>query len=205
MQKYGCCNAAYVVGDVVMLPVYSHSVFNEAFYNLILRVSRLSGTADYVPITVSGELLSELDMLCEGERLSVSGQLRSYNKLVEGSGRLVITVFGKNIIKLSKEAECDNEIRLVGSVCKPVVYRKTPLAREITDILLAVNRAYGKSDYLPCIAWGKNARSLQTLSVGDSISIVGRLQSREYTKRDENGNTSVRTAYEVSINEYELL
>lgn len=198
-------NSAYVVGDVVSSPVFSHSIFSEEFYRLVLKVPRLSGISDYIPITVSGETLSDLGELTQGERLAVSGQLRSYNKPVDGMNRLVITVFSRNIIKLSLEAECDNEIMLTGCICKPVIYRRTPLFREIGDILLAVNRAYGKSDYLPCITWGKNARCAQTLNVGDIIEMTGRLQSREYTKRDSDGNSYIRTAYEVSISEFTVI
>jgi len=174
----------------------SHEVMNEPFYSGILLVKRLSGAVDRLPVTIPGKLLAD-DMLPVNQMIMIAGQVRSYNKVVESSGRLMVTLFAQNI-----SFGCDNDtlnrVELVGALCKPPVYRSTPFGREICDMMLAVNRAFGKSDYIPCIAWGRNAQYASRFHVGDRVRIGGRLQSREYQKLMENGEYMVRNAFEVS-------
>ncbi len=173
----------------------SHRIYGEAFYTFFLECGRLSENTDTLPVTISERLLVR-HPLCEGALVCVTGQLRSYNKLVDGKVRLYLTIFAREL------TDCDgpqNEITLMGFVCKPPVYRVTPFGREITDMLVAVNRAYNKSDYIPCIVWGRNARYASGFAVGDKISASGRVQSRQYEKQLENGSHTLRTAYEVSI------
>lgn len=174
----------------------SHEVMNEPFYSGILLVKRLSGTVDRLPVTLPGKLITGAEWP-QDALLSVQGQVRSYNKVVEGAGRLMVTLFAQHV---SAGAENDtlNRVELAGSICKPPVYRSTPFGREICDLMLAVNRAFGKSDYIPCIAWGRNAQYAARFKVGDRLRITGRLQSREYQKLLENGEYISRNAFEVS-------
>lgn len=175
---------------------FSHTLFGENFYTFHLCVPRLSGAKDILPVTV-GE--RALDAFPEpGAELVVMGQLRSYNRETPEGNRLLVTVFARRLFPRAPEEPYHNEIALTGYVCKPPVYRTTPFDREIADLLIAVNRAYRKSDYLPVIAWGRNARFAGGLSVGDCISVEGRIQSREYQKLRPDGSAIVRTAYEVS-------
>ena len=174
----------------------SHEVMNEPFYSGTLAVKRLSGAVDNLPVTIPGKLLavSQIDR----ERLILmSGQVRSYNKVVDGSGRLMVTLFAQSMTETS-ENDTMNRVSLTGVLCKPPIYRSTPFGREICDMMLAVNRAFGKSDYIPCIAWGRNAQYAARFHVGDTVRLTGRLQSREYQKLLENGEYMVRNAYEVS-------
>lgn len=187
-------NSVGVAGRLEGL-MLSHKIFGEAFYTFYLECERLSEKADILPVTVSERLLMR-HPLCEGSEIFVKGQLRSYNKLVDGKVRLYLTVFAREIEDKSSQV---NEIELLGYVCKPPVYRVTPFGREITDMLVAVNRAYNKSDYIPCIVWGRNARYAADFEVGDKISVFGRMQSREYEKVLEDGGKITRTAYEVSV------
>lgn len=173
----------------------SHKIYGEAFYTFLLECNRLSDKADLLPVTVSERLLARRP-LCEGATVFVKGQLRSYNKLVDGRIRLYLTVFARDI---GEATGAVNEIELRGFVCKPPVFRVTPFGREITDMLIAVNRAYNKSDYIPCIVWGRNARFAAGFEVGDKATLFGRVQSREYEKVQENGEKLIRTAYEVSV------
>lgn len=190
-------NVVYLTGRVAEEPKYSHQVFGEGFYETKVEVERLSGLVDVIPVTVSERLLGEGDFE-EGKYVSVSGQFRSYNKIADGKSRLMLTVF---VRETNEELPPNtNKIELIGYVCKPPVYRTTPFKREIADVLIAVNRAYNKSDYIPCIAWGRNARFAEKLVVGDKVGLSGRIQSREYRKTDENGVESVRVAYEISVN-----
>jgi len=175
----------------------SHEVMNEPFYSGTLVVKRLSGAADRLPITIPGKLLavSEID----GDRLLlVQGQVRSYNKVVDGSGRLMVTLFAQSMTE-TVENDTLNKTTLTGALCKPPIYRSTPFGREICDMMIAVNRAFGKSDYIPCIAWGRNAQYASHFKVGDRVKVTGRLQSREYQKLTESGEYIVRNAYEVSV------
>ena len=174
----------------------SHAVMNAPFFAGVLQGKRRSGAIDRIPITVPGKLLAQ-DGLPTDQLLMIGGQVRSYNKVVENAGRLMVTLFAQSI-----SFGCDNDtlnrVELAGALCKPPVYRSTPFGREICDMMLAVNRAFGKSDYIPCIAWGRNAQYASRFQVGDRVRIGGRLQSREYQKLMENGEYMVRNAFEVS-------
>lgn len=195
-----CTNRVTLSGSVKGELIYSHSVYSEAFYTCFLQVPRLSGAMDVLPVTISERLLASC-AAADGASVTVSGQLRSYNKFFQGASRLILTVFAQEIATGGEPA---NTIALTGYLCKPPTYRVTPFSREITDILLAVNRSYNKSDYIPAIAWGRNARFSGALCVGDCLSITGRVQSREYRKQFPDGAEEIRTAYEVSIATLEL-
>lgn len=194
-------NRAYVAGKVLSAPVFSHEVMGERFYDFVLGVRRLSEQEDEIPVTVSDRLFLSEDELAVGTTVAVEGQLRSYNKIVDGKSKLVLRIFARELCEPSGEAP--NIIELEGYVCKTPVYRTTPFKREICDLLLAVNRAYNKSDYIPAIAWGRNARYAGEFKVGDRVSVVGRIQSRVYQKTLENGTVENRTAYEVSVSKME--
>ncbi|MGX8705525.1 MAG: single-stranded DNA-binding protein [bacterium] len=174
----------------------SHEVMNEPFYTGTLAVRRLSGTVDRLPVTIPGKLMALLPE-DRNKLLLVSGQVRSYNKVIDGAGRLMVTLFAQ-AIQETTENDTLNRVTLIGALCKPPVYRSTPFGREICDMMLAVNRAFGKSDYIPCIAWGRNAQYAARFGVGDRVRLTGRLQSREYQKLTESGEYLVRNAYEVS-------
>lgn len=190
-------NRVFLSGEVLTPPAFSHEVFGEGFYEFMLSVLRLSNQCDVLPVTVSERLLGEARITI-GKRISVSGQFRSYNKLYENHSKLMLTVFARTIEEYDDELN-PNTIELDGYICKKPMYRTTPFKREICDILLAVNRAYNKSDYIPCIAWGRNARFVNTLEVGQHIGLSGRIQSREYLKQLGDGRQETRTAYEVSV------
>ncbi len=195
-------NKVYLSGVVSTTPEFSHEVMGEGFYDFTLDVGRLSGQCDKVPLTISERLMGDLPLEV-GETIGVYGQLRSYNKVVGERSKLVLKVFVRELG--IGDDQNPNYIEIEGFVCKPTVYRTTPFGREICDVLVAVNRAYNKSDYIPCIAWGRNARFAETFSVGDKILITGRIQSREYQKGLDDGTYENRTAYEVSINKIEKL
>ncbi|MGI6174934.1 MAG: single-stranded DNA-binding protein [Christensenellales bacterium] len=188
-------NVVTLSGIVASNPKFSHSLFHDKFYTFTLASKRLSNYQDLLPVTISESMCC--CGLQEGDSVYINGQLRSYNKFLEGSSRLILTVFAREMEKMQCEPE--NNIMLTGYICKPVVFRTTPFNREIADILLAVNRQYNKSDYIPCIAWGKNARFASMLETGQRVNIQGRVQSREYEKKLDNGCVVRRTAYEVSI------
>lgn len=190
-------NKVYVMGEIVSDGTFSHEVYGEGFYEFYLKVLRLSGQTDILPITVSERLIASGGLCC-GSVIAAVGQFRSYNKLEGGRSKLMLTVFVREIVEASTTRN-PNSIVLSGYICKPPVYRTTPFNREIADVLVAVNRAYNKSDYIPCIAWGRNARFVRELNVGDKIAISGRIQSREYQKRLSESEVAVRTAYEVSV------
>ena len=190
-------NKVFIMGEIVGEANFSHEVYGEGFYELKVKVMRLSGQADLLPVTVSERLISEHE-LTPGATLCALGQFRSYNKLENGRSRLMLTVFVREIVD-APAARNPNSIVLSGYICKPPVYRTTPFNREIADLLLAVNRAYNKSDYIPCIAWGRNARFVQNLKVGDRVALSGRIQSREYVKRLSENEQVTMTAYEVSV------
>ena len=189
-------NKVYIMGEIVSDAVFSHEVYGEGFYEFFVRVMRLSGQADILPITVS-ERLIQGSALSKGSSICALGQFRSYNKLENGKSRLMLTVFVREILD-EIPGKNPNSILLSGYICKPPVYRTTPFNREIADILVAVNRAYNKSDYIPCIAWGRNAQYAARFGVGEKICLTGRLQSREYQKLMDNGEYITRSAYEVS-------
>jgi primosomal replication protein N len=206
MEESKCTNSIYLMGEMLSPLKYSHTVYGEGFYNFEMGVSRLSGKMDVLPLTVSERIL-DFSPVYEGEVFSVTGQIRSYNKRNEdGSNRLLITVFIKEIIKEPETQQKNaNEVTLEGYVCKPTTYRVTPLGREITDMLLAVNRAFNKSDYIPCIVWGRNAKFAKKFVPGNKLAVCGRLQSRDYEKALDSGDIIVRTAFEVSLNNIEQL
>ena len=193
-------NKVYLSGIVSESPEFSHEVMGEGFYDLTLDVQRLSGQSDKVPLTISERLMGDVS-LDIGEKIGVYGQLRSYNKVVGERSKLVLKVFVRELG--IGDDQNPNYIEIEGYVCKPTIYRTTPFGREICDVLLAVNRAYNKSDYIPCIAWGRNARYAQSFEVGDKVIVSGRIQSREYQKVLEDGSHESRVAYEVSINKIE--
>ena len=209
-------NYLTLVGKVTGEKKFSHEIYGERFYIFNLEIPRLSGVADIIPITISERLINE-DTLAEGQKLLVKGQFRSYNSYESEKNRLILTVFAKDIKVISEEEQSEeenemtkkdvvtNEVVLIGYICKKPIYRQTPFGREIADILLAVNRAYNKSDYIPCIAWGRNARFCQNLEVGSQIKLVGRVQSRTYEKKHEDGSVETRVAYEVSVGSLEVI
>jgi len=197
-------NKVKVAGRVNSPLVFSHEIYGEGFYNFELSVPRLSNYVDILPVTISERLIGELD-LNEGVEVVIDGQLRSYNKLVDGNNRLILTVFARELYLKKEEIRNPNEIFLNGYICKKPIYRTTPFNREIADVLLAVNRPYNKSDYIPAIAWGRNARFCQKLEVGDNVKVWGRIQSRPYQKRLPNGEVLEKVAYEVSISKMEVV
>ena len=197
-------NQVTVIGEVVSEFIYSHEVFGEGFYMVDIRVKRLSSSSDRIPVMVS-ERLVDVTQDHRGACIMVSGQFRSYNRHEEQKNRLVLSVFAREIEFIDEEPDGakTNHILLEGYMCKRPVYRKTPLGREIADLLLAVNRPYGKSDYIPCICWGRNARYASGFEVGEHVQVIGRIQSREYIKRLSETETQKRTAYEVSVSKLE--
>ncbi|MGL5675023.1 MAG: single-stranded DNA-binding protein [Cellulosilyticaceae bacterium] len=199
-------NEVLIIGRVVSELVFSHKVYGEGFYSFNLEVPRLSDSADILPVTVSERLLPSLGNI-EGKIFDISGQFRSYNQYEDGKNRLILTIFALEITEVSEQELLKNKntIYLDGFVCKDPVYRTTPFGREITDLLLAVNRSYHKSDYIPCITWGRNARYAQGLKTGAHIQVWGRIQSREYQKKLESGDVISKVAYEVSISKMEIV
>ena len=191
-------NKVYLSGTIESEPVFSHELYGEGFYEFTLRVPRLSEQSDVIPITISERLLGEKNLV-KGTKISFYGQFRSFNKLVGEKSKLMLTVFVRDFLDEDEEAN-PNVTELTGYVCKQPMYRTTPFNREICDLLIAVNRAYDKSDYIPCIAWGRNARFVKEMAVGQKLSLSGRIQSREYTKKLPDGSSEIRVAYELSGN-----
>ena len=206
MDKIFENNIVEIAGTVATEPEYSHEVFGERFYIFSISVKRLSGMLDTIPVTISERAIN-ISEIRVGKRFKIYGQFRSFNKHMEHAHRLILSVFARDIMELDDNQLDVNEnyIFLDGYLCKEPIYRKTPLEREIADLLVAVNRSYGKSDYIPCIAWGRNARYASGLDVGMNIKIYGRIQSREYQKRISDTETETRTAYEVSVSGIELV
>ena len=190
-------NLVTLSGKIAFDPIYTHQVFGEGFYESAIEVERLSSQVDVVPITISERLIQEVN-LEKGDYLTIEGQFRSYNKIIDGKSKLMLTVFVRECVD-NPRFDNENNIELTGYVCKPPIFRTTPFKREIADVLIAVNRAYNKSDYIPCIAWGRNARFASRLEVGDKVNLVGRIQSREYQKVLANGDSETRVAYEISV------
>ena len=206
MDKIFENNTVEVAGEVVTEPEYSHETFGEQFYIFSISVKRLSGMLDTIPVTISERAIN-ISEIRVGKRFKIYGQFRSFNKHMENEHRLILSVFARDIMELDDNQLDVNEnyIFLDGYICKEPLYRKTPLGREIADLLVAVNRSYGKSDYIPCISWGRNARYASGLDVGTHIKICGRIQSREYTKRISETESEQRMAYEVSVSGIELV
>lgn len=197
-------NDVKIIGKIVSDFRYSHQVYGEGFYIVDVAVSRLSELSDIIPLMVS-ERLVDVTENCVGRLVETSGQFRSYNRHEGLKNKLVLSVFVREweFVDENPEAGKTNQIYLDGFICKAPIYRKTPLGREIADLLIAVNRPYGKSDYIPCIAWGRNARFASDLEVGTRLRIEGRIQSREYQKRISDDEYETRVAYEVSISKME--
>ena len=199
-------NKVTIAGTIITNPDFSHEVYGEKFYIFKLEVKRLSENADIIPITISEKFFPIIEIE-SGKNVLINGQFRSYNNFSSVGNKLLLTVFVRDIEEIEdiNEYTAPNNIFLNGYICKEPVYRTTPFGREIADILLAVNRAYNKSDYIPCIAWGRNAKYAESLSVGDNISVWGRVQSREYQKKINEDEIENKTAYEVSVSKIELL
>ena len=199
-------NQVTIMGEIVSPFTFSHEVFGEGFYMVDVSVRRLSNSEDKIPVMIS-ERLIDVTQDYSGEFIMVNGQFRSYNKHDELKNRLVLSVFAREVEFIEEELDGakTNNIMLDGYICKLPVYRKTPLGREIADLLVAVNRPYGKSDYIPCICWGRNARFASAFEVGNHVQIFGRIQSREYVKKISETATEKRIAYEVSVSKLECL
>ena len=192
-------NQLSLTGVIMENPQFDHEVFGEAFFRTVLSVPRLSGAFDLLPLTISERLMGE--DFQQGATVAIGGQLRSYNKVMGGAGRLLLTAFAQHLRPVD---ENPNTVFLSGALCKPPSFRTTPFGREIADLMLAVNRSYGKSDYIPCIAWGRTARFASGLNVGDHVQLQGRFQSRVYQKQLPDGTVQERTAYEVSVSRLTL-
>ena len=214
ITNYSDNNHLVLVGRITSDKRFSHEIYGESFYIFDLEVARLSGNSDIIPITISERLITD-ETLTEGKKLLIKGQFRSYNSYENEKNRLILTVFAKDVVEVEEPEQQEenemvkkdmvtNEVVLIGYICKKPIYRQTPFGREIADILLAVNRAYNKSDYIPCIAWGRNARFCQNLEVGTKVKLVGRVQSRTYEKKYEDGTVENRVAYEVSVSSLEI-
>lgn len=199
-------NQVSIIGEIVSDFQFSHEVYGEGFYMVDVSVSRLSNFVDYIPVMIS-ERLIDVTQDCTGRFVQVSGQFRSFNRHEEHKNRLVLSVFARELefMESATDEDASNQIFLDGFVCKETVYRKTPLGREIADLLIAVNRSYGKSDYIPCICWGRNARFASSFGVGTHVQIWGRIQSREYVKKITETEVEQRVAYEVSVSKIEFL
>lgn len=195
-------NIVELWGKITTEPKYTHSVMDEKFYEFILEVPRLSDSSDLIPVTISEKLFGEYSLEINSI-IAISGQFRSYNKLENGKSKLMLTVFVREMQEVDTTKN-PNVITLIGYVCKSPIYRTTPFKREITDILVAVNRAYNKSDYIPAIAWGRNARFSKSLDIGSKVKIEGRIQSRIYQKKLSETEIENKTAYEISITKINL-
>lgn len=193
------------MGEIISDFSYSHEIYGEGFYMVDVKVQRLSESFDVIPVMMS-ERLIDVTGNYKGMLICVNGQFRSYNRHDERKNKLVLSVFAREIefLEEMEESSKTNQIFLDGYICKPPIYRKTPLGREIADVLLAVNRPYGKSDYIPCICWGRNARYASGFKVGDRCMIWGRIQSREYMKKLDEDTIEKRVAFEVSVSKLEL-
>ena len=205
-------NHITLVGKITDEKKFSHEIYGEKFYTFDLSVPRLSGNADIIPVTISERLFKDEDLVID-KKIKITGQFRSYNSYENEKNRLILTVFTKDIEFLENQEEeivaskdlISNEVILTGYICKTPIYRQTPFGREIADILLAVNRAYNKSDYIPCITWGRNARYCSKMPVGTEVKVIGRVQSRAYEKKHEDGTVEQKVAYEVSISNLEVI
>ena len=210
--NYSDNNHLVLVGKVTSEKRFSHETYGEKFYIFDMEVARLSDTTDIIPVTASERIIND-ELLTIGNKLIIRGQFRSYNSYENERSKLILTVFAKDVLtedslteeELEETKRTSNEVTLVGYICKPPIYRQTPFGREIADVLLAVNRAYNKSDYIPSIAWGRNARFCQNIEVGTEVKIVGRIQSRNYEKKLEDGSVIKKVAYEVSIGSLEVV
>lgn len=199
-------NQVSILGEIVSGFEYSHEVYGEGFYMVEVSVNRLSNFVDYIPVMVS-ERLIDVQENYTGQKVYITGQFRSFNRHEERKNRLVLSVFARELEFVDEEEgeNASNQIFLDGYICKDAIYRKTPLGREIADLLVAVNRSYGKSDYIPCICWGRNARFASGFEVGSHVQIWGRIQSREYVKKLNEEEVEQRVAYEVSVSKIDCV
>lgn len=212
--NYADNNHLVLMGKVTSEKRFSHEIYGESFYIFDMEVPRLSDAQDVIPVTISERLIPE-GTLEIGKKVLIKGQFRSYNSFENEKNKLILTVFAKDIFfedeienEINNEENKEvvsNEVILTGYICKKPIYRQTPFGREIADLLLAVNRAYNKSDYIPAIAWGRTARFCQNLEVGTEVRVTGRVQSRTYEKKFEDGTSQTRVAYEVSIGSLEVI
>lgn len=199
MENYNDNNIVEIGGKVVTELEFSHEIYEEKFYRFYVETKRMSDYTDKLPIIISERLVNIGDIKI-GEIVHVEGQFRSYNQIIEGKSKLVLSIFAKDIELVQDESILTlNDATFIGFICKKPIYRKTPLGREIADVLLAVNRTYKKSDYIPCILWGRNAKFCEKVEVGTRLKLNGRIQSRNYEKKLEDGTVIPKVAYEVSI------
>ncbi|MEG0873086.1 MAG: single-stranded DNA-binding protein [Clostridia bacterium] len=205
MENYNENNVVEIGGKISSEIEISHELFEEKFYKFTIDTKRLSDLADEIPIIVS-ERLVDLSTFEKGEHVCIKGQFRSYNQVLNGKSKLVLSIFAKEIVKASIQDDILtlNEASFIGYICKNPIYRKTPLGREIADVLVAVNRSYKKSDYIPCILWGRNAKFCETLGVGSKVKLSGRIQSRKYEKKLEDGTILPKVAYELSVSKFSV-
>lgn len=203
MERLNQNNAVKISGEIVSDFTYDHEMYGEGFYKVFVQVTRISGNLDTIPVMVSDRII-DVNKNLTGEMVAIEGEFRSYSKHLLGANKLLLFVLCKKI-EIVKYCMNEDEIFLRGFICKNPIYRKTPFKREISDLLIAVNRYYGKSDYIPCICWGRNARFVGQLEVGTHIEINGRIQSRGYVKLHEDGTEEQRTAYEVSVSKINVL
>ena len=209
MSEYTESNYIILRGKVTKEKEFNHEIYGEKFYIFEIAVPRLSDSVDIIPITISERLIGNIELNI-GKEILIKGQFRSYNEYQKERNKLLLTVFAKELKEREEneeeiKRETLNEVKLTGYICKKPIYRKTPFGREIADLLLAVNRAYNKSDYIPCIAWGRNAKFCEEIEVGKQVRIYGRIQSRTYEKKFEDGTIEKRVAYEVSIAGMEIV
>ena len=199
-------NVVRINGEALTDFIYSHENNGESFYLFNLRIGRRSGIDDIIPVIVSEKIIN-VNENCKGKYLEVAGQFRSHNKKDKENVRLILAVFAfdVSVVEFLTESDENNLITIDGYICKKPIYRVTPNKREIADVLIAINRSYGKSDYIPCIFWGRNARFLNKLDIGTRLNLKGRIQSRDYVKRYNDGSEEVKTAYEVSVNWLEVV
>lgn len=203
MERLNQNNAVKISGEIVSDFTYDHEMYGEGFYKVFVKVTRISGNLDTIPVMVSDRII-DVNKNLTGEMVAIEGEFRSYNKHLLGANKLLLFVLCKKI-EIVKYCMNEDEIFLRGFICKNPIYRKTPFKREISDLLIAVNRYYGKSDYIPCICWGRNARYAAGFEIGDEIVIRGRIQSRTYEKKISDTEFETRTAYEVSANMIEKI
>lgn len=202
MENYMDNNNVEIGGEIIEEIKFSHEIYDEKFYKFLIKTKRLSDYEDILPVIIS-ERLVNLEEIKIGKLVKISGQFRSYNLQTETRNRLLLSIFVKEIEFTEDEKVLTlNDANFVGYICKEPVYRKTPLGREIADVLIAINRTYKKSDYVPCILWGRNAKFCETLNVGDLVKLNGRIQSRTYEKKNPDGEIMKKTAYEVSVSKF---
>lgn len=203
METFNENNFVEIGGIIADKPEFSHELFDEKFYKVNIESKRLSGSQDVLPVIIS-ERLVDVENLTIGKMVHVIGQFRSYNKQEEIKSKLILSIFAKEIESVEEDIVTLNNTELIGYICKKPIYRKTPLGREIADVLIAVNRSYKKSDYIPCILWGRNAKFCEKLEVGTMVKLSGRIQSRKYEKKLDSGEVLEKVAYEVSVSKFSV-